>query len=305
MSDLINDGIPFRVSREGAIGLNRYRVRMLLRDHRIRPLFRGVYVDTGVPDTRDLRCFGLTLVLPPHGVICHSSAAWALGIDAFQPKDRFLLTPQCMVPHGSSRSRYLGVRCIQGYLRDSDVVVINGLRLTTPSRTTVDLMRTLRRPYALSVADAMVRAELVTIAQLAKRVRRLKHYPGIIQARDLLRLIDPRAESPGESWLRLRLVDAGFPFPRPQYEVIDHRGRVIARIDLAYPEINLAMEYDGAAFHSHDEDRSHDEGRRDLLTDAYGWRVESATKADVLGTDPAYEINIGKLLDIEPLPRTW
>ncbi len=305
MSDLINDGSPFRVSREGALGLNRHRVRMLLRDHRIRPLFRGVYVDTGVPDTRDLRCLGLTLVLPPHGVICHSSAAWALGIDGFQPKDRFLLTPQCMVPHGSSRSRHLSVRCIQGYLRDADVMVINGLRLTTPSRTTVDLMRTLRRPYALSVADAMVRAELVTIAQLAKRIRRLKHYPGIIQARDLLRLIDPRAESPGESWLRLRLVDAGFPFPRPQYEVIDHRGRIIARIDLAYPEIRLAMGYDGAEYHSHDEDRSHDEGRRELLTDAYGWRVEPAKKADVLGTDPAYEINIGKLLGIEPLPRTW
>jgi hypothetical protein len=305
MPDLINDGLPFRVSREGALGLSRYRIRTLMRDHQIRPLLRGVLVDTRVPDTRDLRCFALALVLPPHGVICHSSAAWAMKVDAFQPKDRFLLTPQCMVPHGASRSRYSGVHCIQGYLPDSDVMMVNGLRVTVPDRTTVDLMRTLRRPYALSVADAMVRAKLVTIAQLARRIRRLKHYPGIVQARELLLLVDPRAESPGESWLRLRLIDAGFPFPRPQLEVIDHRGRVIARIDLAYPEIKLAMEYDGAEYHSHDEDRSHDEERRDLLTDAYGWRVEPATKADVLGTDPAYEINIGKLLGIEPLPRTW
>ena len=305
MSDLINDGLPFRISRDGALGMTRSHLRTLVRDHRIRSLFRSVYVDTATPDTRDLRTFALTLVLPPHGVICHCSAAWALGIDAFQPKDRFLLTPQCMVPHSTSRSRHSGVRCIQGYLPDADVMIVNGLPLTTASRTTVDLMRTLRRPYALSVADAMVRAELVTIAQLARRIRRLKHFPGIIQARDLLRLIDPRAESPGESWLRLRLVDAGFPFPRPQYEVIDHRGRVIARIDLAYPEIRLAMEYDGAAYHSHEEDRSHDEERRDLLTDAYGWRFEPATKSDVFGSDPAYEIGIGKLLGIEPLPRTW
>ncbi|MGH3455332.1 MAG: hypothetical protein ACRDP2_13000 [Nocardioidaceae bacterium] len=305
MPDLINDGLPFRVTRDGALGLSRYRIRTLLREHQVRQLFRGVLVDSRVPDTRDLRCFGLALVLPPHGVICHCSAAWAMGIDAFQPKDRFLLTPQCMVPHGTSRSRYPGVQCIQGYLPDSDVMVTNGLRLTVPSRTTVDLMRTLRRPYALSVADAMVRAELVTIAELARRIRRLKHFPGIVRARDLLRLIDPRAESPGESWLRLRLVDAGFPFPRPQYEVIDHRGRVIARIDLAYPEIKLAMEYDGAAYHSHEEDQSHDEERRGLLTDAYGWRVERATKADVLGTDPAFEMNIGKLLGLEPQPRFW
>jgi hypothetical protein len=305
MPDLLNDGLPFRVSREGALDLSRYRIRTLLRDHQIRPLFRGVLVDTRVPDTRDLRCLALSLVLPPHGVICHSSAAWAMTVDAFQPKDRFLLTPQCMVPHGASRSRYSGVQCVQGYLPDSDVMVMNGLPLTVPARTTVDLMRTLRRPFALSVADAMVRADLVTIAELAGRIRRLKHFPGIVQARELLRLIDPRAESPGESWLRLRLIDAGFPFPRPQYEVIDHRGRIIARIDLAYPEIKLAMEYDGAAFHSHDEDRIHDGRRRELLTDAYGWRIEPATKDDVFGTDPAYEINIGKLLGIEPQPRFW
>jgi hypothetical protein len=181
--------------------------------------------------------------------------------------------------------------------------VVNGLPITTPDRTTVDLMRSLRRPYALSVADAMVRAKLVTVAELSTRIRRLKRYPGIVQARDLLRLIDPRAESPGESWLRL--IDAGFPHPRPQLEVIDHRGRVIARVDLAYAEIRLAMEYDGAPYHSHEDDQAQDGERRDLLTDAYGWRVEPATKDDILGTDPAYEIRIGKLLGIEPQPRFW
>ena len=115
----------------------------------------------------------------------------------------------------------------------------------------------------------------------------MKRYPGIVQSRDLLRLIDPRAESPGESWLRLRLIDAGFPHPKPQLDVIDHRGRIIARLDLAYPEINLAMEYDGAPYHSHEDDRAHDSSRRDLLTDAYGWRFEPATKDDILGIDPA------------------
>jgi hypothetical protein len=305
MLDLINDGQPFRVSRDGALGFKRSELRMLRREHQVRSIFRGVLVDARVPDTRDLRCLALALVLPPHGVICHCSAAWAQKIDAFQPKDRFLLTPQCMVPHGTTRSRYRGVTCIQGYLPDSDIVVVNGVPMTSPARTTVDLLRKLRRPFALSVADAMVRAGLVTVVELERRIRRLKGYPGIVQARDLVRLIDPCAESPGESWLRLRLIDAGFPFPHPQLEVIDHRGRVIARIDLAYPEIKLAMEYDGAAYHSHEDDRTHDMERRDLLTDALGWRVESATKDDIFGTDPAYETRIGKLLGMEPQPRFW
>ena len=305
MPRLINDGHPFRSFHAGALGLSRYELAELRRLRLVRPVFRGVVVDSRVEDTRLLRCQSLALVLPTHGVICHSSAAWARKIDGFQPKDRFLLTPQCMVPHGTSRSRHAGVSCIEGYLADRDVDIVEGVPMTTCERTTVDLMRRLRRPYALSVADAMVRAELVTIEELTRRIRRLKRYPGIRQARELVLLIDPRAESPGESWLRLRLVDAGFPFPRLQYEVIDHRGRVIARIDLAYAEIRLAMEYDGAAYHSHDEDRSHDDERRDLLSDAYGWRVEPAGKADILGTDTSYEERIGKLLGIDPLPRFW
>jgi hypothetical protein len=275
------------------------------REHQVRDVLRGVAVDARVPDTRDLRCLALTLVLPPRGVICHCSAAWTFGIDGFQPKDRFLLTPQCMVPHRTGRVRYAGVTCVRGYLPDSDVTVVNGLPVTTPGRTTVDLMRSLRRPFALSVADAMVRADLVTVAELTRRISRLGGYPGIVQARELLRLIDPRAESPGESWLRLRLIDAGYPHPHPQYEVIDHRGRSIARLDLAYPEIQLAAEYDGAAYHSHDENKAHDGERRDLLADAYGWRIEPAGKTDILGTDPSYEVRIGKLLGMEPLPRFW
>lgn len=305
MSDLINCGLPFRVFGDGALGYSRARLRAMRREHQIRDVLRGVAVDSRVPDNRDLRCRALALVLPSNGVICHSSAAWAFGVDSFQPEDRFLLTPQCMVPHRRSRVRLAGVTCVHGYLADDDITVINGLPVTTPGRTTVDLLRSLRRPFALSVADAMVRAGLVTTAELTRRIGRLGGYPGIVQARELLRLIDPRAESPGESWLRLRLIDAGFPHPHPQYKVIDHRGRIIARLDLAYPEIQLATEYDGAPYHSHEEDGIHDEERRDLLTDAYGWRVEPAGKSDVLGIDPAYELKIGKLLGLQPHPRFW
>jgi hypothetical protein len=305
MSDLINDGLPFRVFRDGALGYSRSRLRAMRREHQIRDVFRGVAVDSRVPDGRDLRCLALALVLPPHGVICHCSAAWVFEIDGFQPEDRFLLTPQCMVPHHTSRVRSSGVTCVNGYVPDADITVVNGLPVTTPGRTAVDLLRGLRRPFALSVADAMMRAGLVTTDELVRRVARLRGYPGIVQARELLRLIDPRAESPGESWLRLRLIDAGFPHPHLQYEVVDHRGRVIARLDLAYPEIQLATEYDGAPYHSHEDDRTHDGERRDLLTDAYGWRIEPAGKGDILGTDPTYEARIGKLLGIEPQPRFW
>ena len=57
----------------------------------------------------------------------------------------------------------------------------------------------------------MLRAELLTLETFRAAVARYPHHPGIVLARDIARVADPAAESPGESWLRLRIIDAGFP----------------------------------------------------------------------------------------------
>ena len=65
--------------------------------------------------------------------------------------------------------------------------------------------------------------------------------------RSLLRavdLADPGAESPQESRARVRLVLAGLPCPETQYVVAD-AGRFVARLDLAWPQFKVAVEYDG------------------------------------------------------------
>ncbi|WP_222263215.1 endonuclease domain-containing protein [Modestobacter marinus] len=58
-------------------------------------------------------------------------------------------------------------------------------------------------------------------------------------------LADGRAESPPESRLRVLLTMAGLP-PVPQWSVRRADGVFIARVDLAYPAVRLAVEYDGA-----------------------------------------------------------
>jgi very-short-patch-repair endonuclease len=57
-------------------------------------------------------------------------------------------------------------------------------------------------------------------------------------------LADPGAESPQESRTRVRLVLAGIPKPRTQH-VITRAGAFLARVDLAWPEWKVAVEYDG------------------------------------------------------------
>jgi hypothetical protein len=306
MLRLIHDGLPFLGAATPQLALTPDRLRQLLREHHVRRIFRGVYVDASVPDDRNLRCRALHLVMPRYGVLFGCSAAWALGADTFPPAERFNFTPVCVVPHGTTRCTSPYVRCVEGYLPGPDVMLVDSLRITVPVRTAADLLRRLRRPYALSAVDAMAHAALVTPAELVRYIDGLKHYPGIVQARELAVLVEPLAESPGESWQRLRLIDAGFPRPQPQFVVFDYAGREIARLDHAYPEVRVGAEYDGAEFHSHDEDRRRDESRREYLRRAMGWRITSAGQESILGKDASFEEEMGTWLGMVPeLPRQW
>ena len=215
------------------------------------------------------------------------------------------MAPSFVVPHATSRLRRPGVRCRQAILAEADITTIDGVLTTTPLRTVSDLLRGLYRPYALASADAFARAGLIVLPEVIEYMHRLKGYRWIIQARSLATLIDGRAESPGESWQRLRIHDAGFPPPVPQYEVVDGRG-IPRRLDLAYPEVLIGSEYDGREFHTKDADRLHDEERRTDLTERFGWRWVNADRSRIFGPDPTFELELGELLDIPPiLPRRW
>ena len=52
-----------------------------------------------------------------------------------------------------------------------------------------------------------------------------------------------------ESEARLAMIDGGLPIPELQYEVIDGNGE-LRRLDFAWPEQRVAVEYDGVDWHS-------------------------------------------------------
>ena len=83
-----------------------------------------------------------------------------------------------------------------------------------------------------------------------------------------------------ETRTRLLLVLAGLPLPLVQFDVYDAAGRFVARVDLAYPQIKLAIEYDG----DHHRERStfrRDVARLNALR-LCGWTVLRFTADDVL-----------------------
>ncbi|PRZ42781.1 hypothetical protein CLV47_104128 [Antricoccus suffuscus] len=303
---LINDGMPFISLEHLEFGMTRKELRDAVRERALRRLFRGVYVDASVPDSRELRVTGIRLVAPPHAIICDGSASWIYGVDTFRPSDWFRLTPSVVIPHGSSRVRHPNVDCREAFIDPNDVMEIDSLLITTPLRTTADLLRQMRRPYALAAADGLARAKLVCVDEVVSYVQRLRGFPGIVQARELARLIDVKSESPGESWTRLRLLDAGFPRPQAQIIIKDQQGNDVYRLDMGYREKRIAVEYDGAEFHTSPEDKAHDESRRDFLREQLGWRIAVGDKKSILGQDERLELEVGGWLYAEPnLPRMW
>ncbi|MET1037962.1 MAG: type IV toxin-antitoxin system AbiEi family antitoxin domain-containing protein, partial [Aeromicrobium sp.] len=257
MSWLTNDGHPFTTSQAAGLGLSPKNLRLHVQHGLVRRVFRGVYLDARVPDSRATRLRALALVTPDNAVISDETAAWVRGVEVFAPSRRHDFQPSMLVRHSGARVDRVGSRGRQAILEADDVEFIGGVHVTTAVRTASDLLRRMYRPYALAAGDAMARAGLVDVEQLKDYVARRKGYPGIVQARALAALVDPRAQSPGESWQRLRIHDAGFPPPEPQFEVIDPLGRSYF-IDLPYPELLIGSEYDGRTFHTDEEHVLHD-----------------------------------------------
>lgn len=298
---LFNASQPFTRSQAADLGLSERDLRSAVMEGAVRRVLHSVYVDAAVPDSRGLRIRCLQLVMRAYGVLFGTTAAWALGVDAFQPEERFVLLPECVVPHGTGRTRVAGVRTVEGNIPPTDIMELDGLRLTVPERTTVDLLRRLRRPFALAAADAMAHAGHIDPVGVQRRIDQLKGYPGVIQARELVGLIEPLIESAGESCQRLRLHDAGFPRPTPQFWVCDRTGRRLYRLDFAYPHLLVACEYDGAEDHSSDEDRD-----ARAHAQALGVALRRVSQAGHLRLRPAVRDRGGPVLSRAPLlPRRW
>lgn len=303
MTAILNGGRPFLAKECCDAGMTANQLYEARIEGAVRRILDRVFVDAHAADTRQLRIEAMKLIAPNHAVVADDWASWIYNVDTFAPSKRHSLSPTLLVPHGQSRTRIDDLACRQALIKSKDILEIDGLKITTPVRTASDFLRKKWRPYALSAADSMAHAGLVTMEEVWEFVAPLKGYRGIRQARNLALLIEARAASPGESWTRLRIVDAGFAIPESQWEVLDREGNT-RFLDLAYPKLMIAIEFDGAGFHTAEVDKRHDKYRRKLVS-ALGFRNLIAEFADIFGKDPSFERELGGFLGITPLERSW
>lgn len=154
--------------------------------------------------------------------------------------------PVLLAASGATRAGR-GLRVLVAPVAEGDVLrLADGLVVTSPRRTVLDCLRHLRAPDALAIADAAVRAQLVTPADLTAGAALMAGWPGIVQARRLLPLVDGRRESPLESWSAVAFDDQGVPQPEAQMDVLDESGLVIGRVDVRW-RCGVIGESDGRA----------------------------------------------------------
>lgn len=268
---------PFTTAQAALLGLDRKALTVAVRQRRLRRLFTGVYLRADVELTVAVRARAATLVINEHSVLCDRTAAWLLGVDVMRYAELDVAPPleSVVIPGHDPTDR----RDVHGGTRDlrpDDWMLVEGVPVTTPLRTALDLACKLPRREAMAALDAFVRLHGITQDQMQRLLLRYFRRRGVVQARQLVPLADGRAESAGESWTRLEIEDRGLPTPQLQWWVaVD--GVPTYRLDLAYPHARVAVEYDGEEFHSSPEARRRDAFRRQWLRD-HGWTVIVVTK---------------------------
>lgn len=275
---------PFTKADAVAAGVTKRALALLVDHGLVRRLLRGVYVAAQAPDGLLLRARALSLVVPDSAVVTDWTACWLHA--GVLPPGGHLRVPPVSIFRFAGKARLRNELCDSGErsFEPEDLTVLDGLAVTTPLRTAHDLGRLASRDWAMAGLDALLRLGEFTKDELLSDVERWRRQRGVVQLRDLAPRADPRAESPGESVLRLRWTDlSSLPPPVPQVPVADETGRILYWIDLGVEELRFGAEYDGAEHHSSEEDREHDRLRRGDLHERFDWMIEPVTKINVFG----------------------
>lgn len=179
------------------------------------------------------------------------------------------------------------------HLTDRDVARVEGIPVTRPIRTFVDLGAVLSPDELETVLNEGIRRNLLSVSSIW---RRLEAFGPLRRGNATVRAVLHRhvpERRPPESVLETRFLQlvrsAGLPEPVPQFQVKLVDGAVV-RLDFAYPQLKVAIELDGSLYHSGVAKKKRDR-QRDNQLGTIGWRVlrfdwddVTRTPDDVLAT---------------------
>jgi hypothetical protein len=175
-------------------------------------------------------------------VVTHVSALAVLGVPTWGV-DRSLVHVHRSEGHSSRWCA--GVVHHRGRLADDQIVDIDGLRVTIPERSVLDVARTLPFEAAVVAADAAARHPTWLDNRADDILEQQRDWAGSVRAGRVLRFADPRAQTVGESRARVLMARIGLPRPDLQRRICDPAGRLLGITDFYIEEFGTAVEFDG------------------------------------------------------------
>jgi hypothetical protein len=175
-------------------------------------------------------------------------------------------------------------------LFDDEVTAVDGIPVTTPERTWLDMAEMLSVDELVAMGDSCVRIPraafeerdmpLCSLADLQRMIDRHKGKRGLRKAKEAIKLIRVGSDSPQETLLRLAIVRAGLPEPELNVPIIGDDGLCHHEPDLSYRKYRIGIEYEGE-HHGEDMQIVRDISRSESYG-ALGWAEVRISKRHML-----------------------
>lgn len=277
--------VVFSAARARAAGLTSGQIRHRVRSGRWTPIGRGHYrrsnwaAQEPDDDFRRARLDHVHRVVVaarsnPHAVVGFDSAAILHQLPLLTPPPAEVTL---IVPPGSWTGRRSGIVMRQGTLRAEEIVAMP-IRVTSPSRTWLDIARTQSLGSAFAVGDAGLRAATFDSDSLREAVASCGSRRGSRRAALALQHLSAQRESVLESGSWAYFVEHGIPLPYMQVDFRSARGLVIGRVDFWWKFADLIGECDGRLKYASAESLYREKAREDALREQghrfvrWGWR---------------------------------
>ncbi len=240
-------------------GIGRRAIALRVRSGRLHPLHRGVYaVGHRVISQRG---YWMAATLATDGVLSHRSAGalWCLR----RWNGRIDITVAW------DKSTRTGILLHRAVLAPDEITVKDGIPVTTPQRTQLDLAAVLHKHQVQQVINEAERLQLPGAHELARRHPTLK---GTATLRTLARPTHTKRDL--EARFTTFLNDRRFPTPQTNILIEGYE------VDAAWPHRKLIIELDSWEYH-HTRHAFENDRRRDRHLTANGWTVLRITWRDL------------------------
>ena len=259
----------------------------------LRRLANGLYLVPSLENPHSR--LSAALLLTPVAVASHRTAARLHHMPVPAPN-----TVELTSPKGRSSPSSLAIVHETRYLPDVDIVVVDGLRATSPARTVCDLVTSVSERQLNNVVQKQLIKNYPSAQELVACHRALARQgrTGTVRMRAvLLRQLDDQPFPQSELELRTleALLEHGITYLRRQFAPPWHDG-VRGIVDFADPVGRTILEADGRSFHTIDQDRQRDR-ERDRLAARNGWLVVRVGWQEIVDRPESTMIEIGEILE--------